>query len=748
MTSEVSDEHSVTRPGLGVLSPETDATRRPPEETWDDSSLRMDTESDRTTSGLSSTGNTLLTVADRLEEKLCGASDGAELEEDRSSSEDDDDEAVALRENSPRDCATQQPLPVSRSQYHSIQQLSRPSPNLVADHRLFGVERRPAFPLNSRELPRHPVSNQAGVPSGRYITETGKSRDVSDAQSRATESEIRWNDDAFARSDADDEDLTCVEDYDERQTDAELSDTDRHDRKSTTTAETIRTWSSEVRQNGGGNTAVENELEAKRARVEHIVRSMRTPPGDVHQSLMTIASQTGELHQQQLIDGRRQRRKQFAPLQHQRDRYGPPHGKRSYVDDDDDEDEDGLERDMDEESSWSSRMDSSERDTLRFGLQRVQDRLVDMHNKYIKYLQDEDDVVVDVGNDVSADDPIKRLRHDADDAVIGADFNRNEIVRAGSESDDAAPNDGGPGPAGSGNIEALARMLKAEISDSVGSMVDEIVRSFVARRLKVTGGGTWRHGEPADGGQPSTTSPTSSPDTHQLPRADIEAASSGVAPPPLTPVRASTAVDLRFPVPPPAPPVAVGVAAGNAEAMERAAAAAAKLVVDGYSLQSAAAMAAYLDNAFLLHGKTAFEMPPSHATSSSTSAAVTHRLFTPTPYYPAQHAAFHSRILKVNIQRSPFVDYKNECVTIIIGHLRLATRVSRANIGHILAKNNTFYIFRGWRGGATGRALDLRAINRSWVQFLYSGQKLRNNLGQVVHTDVTSVTMQYNLVPA
>jgi len=38
------------------------------------------------------------------------------------------------------------------------------------------------------------------------------------------------------------------------------------------------------------------------------------------------------------------------------------------------------------------------------------------------------------------------------------------------------------------------------------------------------------------------------------------------------------------------------------------------------------------------------------------------------------------------------------------------------------------------RGGATGRACD-QQVNRSWVQILLEA-KLRNNLGQVVHTYV------------
>ena len=39
-----------------------------------------------------------------------------------------------------------------------------------------------------------------------------------------------------------------------------------------------------------------------------------------------------------------------------------------------------------------------------------------------------------------------------------------------------------------------------------------------------------------------------------------------------------------------------------------------------------------------------------------------------------------------------------------------------------------------WRGGATGRALDLRSTGRGFKS--YSEQKLRNNLEQVVHTYV------------
>jgi len=40
-----------------------------------------------------------------------------------------------------------------------------------------------------------------------------------------------------------------------------------------------------------------------------------------------------------------------------------------------------------------------------------------------------------------------------------------------------------------------------------------------------------------------------------------------------------------------------------------------------------------------------------------------------------------------------------------------------------------------YRGGATGKALNLRSTNMSRVQILL-GAKLRNNTGQVVHTYV------------
>jgi len=51
-------------------------------------------------------------------------------------------------------------------------------------------------------------------------------------------------------------------------------------------------------------------------------------------------------------------------------------------------------------------------------------------------------------------------------------------------------------------------------------------------------------------------------------------------------------------------------------------------------------------------------------------------------------------------------------------------------VGVRASKFRYVLLVSGWRGGATGTALDL---NRSWVQILL-GTKLRNNLGLVVHT--------------
>jgi len=579
MTSEVGHDCTVRRPAeLSELSPETEVVSCPQEESRSDSSsgsAGADTAA-RTTSGLASssfrldpTGNTM---ADRLKER-CRGTDGEKGGDNWSRSVDNDD--LASRENL-RDCASQhqqQLLPVGRSQYHSIQQLSRPSTNAASGHHVFAGDHRSGYQLDSNpELYHHSSSQPSGgsVPEGRYFTKAGRSRDGAtvETQGRAAEGEGRQEGDGTARSDSDnaDEGSACT---DQSSSDPDHRGVEERDRKSTSTATagvelTGKTWSSSLEscQNGGSSTAVEDELEAKRARVEHIVRSMRTPPGDGDggtqpSSLNTSCPTVHPHHQQQLIDGRRQRRKQFAPLQHQHDDERlAPQFKRSYDEDDDEEDSD---RDLDD--TWSSHLDNSERDVLRLGLQRVHDRLADMQKKYMNYLDDssEDDGVVDVDSDARTDD--KRQRHDgtADDAVIGADFNRNEILRAAGNSVDGGAKEGS-------SLEALASMLKAEISDSVGNMVDEIVRSFVAQRLKVAGGGgggvgAWRHGEPDDGRltptHRSTMSSASSPDTHGPPGTDGETA----PPPPLTPICVSTAVDLRFPVPPPAAPDHAGITA-------------------------------------------------------------------------------------------------------------------------------------------------------------------------------------------
>jgi len=626
MASEVGDEFAAGQPAGGALSPETDiAELGLLDKTGNDDDSSSGENSDATGSPPSSSGrsdvaarNNLPTVANRIKNLRRASVDGEEVG-------DEGDDDLARHENSTRDfatAATQQLLPVSRSQYHSIQQLSRPS-NTVSSAgpglRILNAARRPVFTLdnNNAELCRR--SGSQAPPSRSAEQYIGEAVDEDVAA-----------DDGRAGSD-DDEGSACTDD------DHHVTyGVQRHSQASTSVA-TTETGNGWPPQSGSGNATVEHQLEAKRARVEHIVRSIRTPPGDSGpQPSASIPSQVTQ--QQNSSEARRQRRKQFAPLQHQNDeRRQSLMMKRPHVDDDD---EYGSDRDADEQ--WSQQQHPSE-NSLRLGLQRVQDRLADMHQKYMKYLHDDssdDDGIVDVGNDVSTDKPIKRLRDEAVDAVIGADFNRNEILRAAGEM--SASNEG---RGGSGSLEALTRMLKAEISDSVGSMVDEIFRSFVVRRLGGDGGAR-RRGDPAEGDaaagltQRSTMSTASSPDAASSPSGNDTAAACSVVPPPLTPIAASTAaVDLRLPVP--AAPV---LPVGNVEVMERAAAAAAKLVIDRYSV---AAMATYLDNAFLLHGKTAFEMPPS-SSASTPAASVTSRLFTPTPFYPAaQHPQLQSHIIKV-----------------------------------------------------------------------------------------------------
>ena len=53
---------------------------------------------------------------------------------------------------------------------------------------------------------------------------------------------------------------------------------------------------------------------------------------------------------------------------------------------------------------------------------------------------------------------------------------------------------------------------------------------------------------------------------------------------------------------------------------------------------------------------------------------------------------------------------------------------------HPFHKNVQLYPKLRWRNGITGRALDLQSTGCGFKS--YSGQKLRNNLGQVVHTYV------------
>ena len=68
-------------------------------------------------------------------------------------------------------------------------------------------------------------------------------------------------------------------------------------------------------------------------------------------------------------------------------------------------------------------------------------------------------------------------------------------------------------------------------------------------------------------------------------------------------------------------------------------------------------------------------------------------------------------------------------------HCRLLT-LARLNRQHLFTEHyyTTILLFRGWRGGATGKAFGL-AISRSRVQILLEAT-LRNNLRQVVYTYV------------
>jgi len=90
----------------------------------------------------------------------------------------------------------------------------------------------------------------------------------------------------------------------------------------------------------------------------------------------------------------------------------------------------------------------------------------------------------------------------------------------------------------------------------------------------------------------------------------------------------------------------------------------------------------------------------------------------------------------------------NNCITDLLSSRAVSESLKFASIslcswqensGNYLNNSGLWRVFappvqcHRWRGDATGTALDLRSTNRG---FKSSGQKLRNNLGQVVQTYV------------
>lgn len=328
-------------------------------------------------------------------------------------------------------------------------------------------------------------------------------------------------------------------------------------------------------------------------------------------------------------------------------------------------------------------------EAVREGVRRVEQRLADMRQKFLCLAAD-DEVVVDV----EGDDIITTERG------VASDVNRNEIhgssVRnwfrsaaemvndIGSADDSATKKPESPvigaatvkNACNNGHLEKLAAVLKAEISDSVGSLVDDIVRTFVERyfsrhRLdrKLAGGQrreeeyvsnsdgfSARDNRPLEKERDRQRSSSRSPDTLSDdvtsgyvdgPTADDEDRFAKIidAEPEL---KSAHHLATGLTSLPPLPTSGVGVLpfpftvpVADDESVRQSAA---RLAAYRQALA-----AAYLDSAFMQPNKTAFEVPRSaghHQQVALPPTAVTtlpHRLFAPHPYYPANGTRFQNQ---------------------------------------------------------------------------------------------------------
>jgi hypothetical protein len=325
-------------------------------------------------------------------------------------------------------------------------------------------------------------------------------------------------------------------------------------------------------------------------------------------------------------------------------------------------------------------------EAVREGVKRVEQSLADMRQKFLCLAAD-DEVVVDVESDDFT------MTAAESGCGVASDVNRNEIHRSSvrnwfrsaaemaKEVGSATKKPEAPGfgtstlksPCNDGQLEKLTAVLKAEISDSVGSLVDDIVGTFVERffsrhrpdrkladgqrreeKYSVSNSGFNVRGDrPPEKERNRRRSSSRSPDTLSDdvtpgyvdgPAADDDDRFAKImdAEPEL---KSAHHIAAGLASLPPLPASGVGVLpfpftvpVGDDESVRQSAA---RLAAYRQALA-----AAYLDSAFMQPNKTAFEVPRSaghHQQVALPPTAVTalpHRLFAPHPYYPANGTRF------------------------------------------------------------------------------------------------------------
>jgi len=412
-------------------------------------------------------------------------------------------------------------------------------------------------------------------------------------------------------------------------------------------------------------------LEAKKARVENIISHMRlspmsksavdTTPGvhsrSMYENMMfkrgiygqvaTPLTQPGSYGSSLLQpETRRPKRKQYIPQQHG---------------------EGALDSDQSEEPS--PKIAKVEKENLQQELQHMHDQLADMQHKYLQLFDSRDQTAA---NDAA--DHLKTSLAERLTAGIISDINRNEIHRISScllQSFNMPGLTGGCGgqqgmikganEGASSNVDHLAKMLKLEITNSVGSLVDNIVKSFVTKHLQPSKENTAKESTPP---KPASIPVVSSfRDQPKMESLNVANNKNNVlkqmsVPRPLIPV-------VLLPPPPPPPPPAPS-------AMHHA--------FQNHPTPDSFAMKQhrdkltekYLNPYFDLRGKSMFD-PASQAHMS---------LFVPHPFFPSQ---VHSKFQPPLFSKEP---EQTEALPLVVGtpkkkrtkvtDTRLSPRAARA----------------------------------------------------------------------